>query len=532
MDTAKIIESGKTALGIEFGSTRIKAVLTDNSCNPIASGDYEWENQFENGIWTYSLDEIWKGLQGCYASLLNNVKEKFGVVIKKIGVIGFSGMMHGYMPFDKNGDLLVNFRTWRNSITEEASKVLTEKFNFNIPQRWSVAHLYQSIINKEEHINKIDYFTTLAGFIHWKLTGEKVLGIGEASGMFPIDSKTKNYNTEMIEKFNSEIKEYEVEWKIEDILPRVLVAGETAGKLTVDGAKLLDISGNLECNIPVCPPEGDASTGMVATNSVAVRTGNISAGTSIFSMVVLERELSKVYPEIDLVTTPVGDSVGMVHCNNCTSDINAWVNLFSEFAGCLGNEVEKGKLFTMLFQKALEGEKDCSGLMSYNYLSGENITGLDEGRPLFVRSPKANFTLSNFMRAILYSALSTLKIGMDIMTKTEGVKIDKLYGHGGFFKTKNVGQKLMAAAMDSPVSIMETAGEGGAWGIAILACYSQNKGDGEKLDEYLKRVVFAGKEGSSVEPNKDDVMGFDSFIKEYVRGLEAEKAAVKVLFKC
>jgi len=527
----EIIEKGKTALGIEFGSTRIKAVLVDEKCTPIAGGSFEWENQLENGIWTYSVDMIWEGLRKCYSNLADNVRDKYGLILKNIGSIGLSGMMHGYMPFDKAGNILTPFRTWRNSITGKASEILTKEFDFNIPQRWSIAHLYQAILNNEKHIGEIDFFTTLSGYIHWKLTGKKIVGIGEASGMFPIDSHTKSYNSIMIDKFNKLIEEYNFKWKIEDILPMIMVAGERAGELTEEGARLLDPSGELNSGIAFCPPEGDAGTGMTATNSIALRTGNVSAGTSVFSMVVLEKELKRVYPEIDIVTTPVGDMVGMVHCNNCTSDINAWIRLFGEFAECFEINIEKEKLFSVLFEKAMKGNKSCEGLMAYNYFSGENITGLDEGRPLFVRSPKADFSLADFMRTLIYSSLSTLKIGMDIMTKQEGVIIDELYGHGGFFKTKGVGQLLMAAALNTPVSVMaDTAGEGGAWGISILAAYMLTNKN-QSLEEFLDTVVFREQKGYNVTPDKEDVEGFDKFIKEYKAGLGIEKEAVKSIFR-
>ena len=392
-DIKALIESGKTVLGIEFGSTRIKAVLIGEDNVPVASGSHDWENRLIDNIWSYTLDDIWNGLQDCYANLLADVKDKYDVVIKKIGAIGFSGMMHGYMAFDEKGELLVPFRTWRNTITGEASEKLTKEFNYHIPQRWSIAHLYQAILNGEEHVKDITYFTTLAGYIHWKLTGEKVLGVGEASGMFPIDSAAKDYYHSMLDKFDALVADKGFSWKIADILPKVLVAGENAGTLTAEGAKLLDVSGNLEAGILLCPPEGDAGTGMAATNSVAVHTGNVSAGTSVFAMLVLEKELSKVYDELDLVTTPSGDLVAMVHCNNCTSDLNAWVNIFKEFAESFGIDVDMNKLFGTLYNKALEGDKDCGGLLAYNYFSGEHITGFDEGRPLFVRKPDAKFNL-------------------------------------------------------------------------------------------------------------------------------------------
>lgn len=518
-----------TSLGIEFGSTRIKAVLTGEDGTPLASGSHEWENQYENGIWTYSLDSIWNGLQDCYKNLAENFKYTYGEELTTTGSIGFSAMMHGYMAFDKNGELLVPFRTWRNTITGQAAKILTEEFNYNIPERWSISHLYQAILNKEEHVKDVAFLTTLAGYIHWKMTGEKVIGVGDASGMFPIDSKTKNYNASMKEKFNTLTASCGYPWKLDEILPEVLCAGEQAGFLTEEGAKLLDPSGTLKANIPVCPPEGDAGTGMAATNSVAVRTGNVSAGTSVFAMIVLEKELSDVHQEIDMVTTPSGDPVAMVHCNNCTSDLNAWVGLFREFVESFGMKVDMDKLFSVLYNKALEGDADCGGLLAYNYFSGESITGFEEGRPLFVRSVEGNFNLANFMRVHLFTALGALKNGLDILLKEEKVKVDKIYGHGGLFKTPVVGQRIMAAAMDTPVSVMETAGEGGAWGIALLASYMQNKADGESLSDYLDNKIFGSGDGVTEQPVPGDAEGFDEFMKRYNKGLPIERAAVETL---
>ncbi len=525
MSTKTVIESGKAVLGIEFGSTRIKAVLIDENHTPIASGSHEWENQLVDGIWTYSIDMIWNGLQDSYQDMLKDVKEKYGVTVTKLAAIGFSAMMHGYMAFGADDEILVPFRTWRNSITEEASEKLTALFNYNIPQRWSIAHLYQAILNGEEHVKDICFQTTLAGYIHWKLTGKKVLGVGEASGMFPIDIATGKFDEKMIKQFDDAIANKNFGWKLSDIFPEVLTAGENAGTLTEEGAKLLDVSGALEAGVPLCPPEGDAGTGMVATNSVARRTGNVSAGTSVFSMVVLEKELSKVYPELDLVTTPSGDLVAMVHCNNCTSDLNAWVNIFKEFAESFGIEVDMNKLFGTLYNKAMEGDVDGGNLLAYNYISGENITGMEEGRPLFVRTPNSKFNLANFMRVNLYTSLGALKIGMDLLLKEEKVQIDKLLGHGGLFKTKGVGQQILADAMNTPISVMETAGEGGAWGIAVLAAYMINK-QGESLGDYLNTKVFAGQEGSELAPNPQGVKGFDDFIQIYKAGLPIERAAV------
>ena len=523
------IVNGKAVLGIELGSTRIKAVLVNEKNQPIASGSHEWENQLVNNIWTYSEEAIWTGIQESYQDMVKDVKEKYGVPVKKLAAIGFSAMMHGYMPFNEAGELLVPFRTWRNTMTEKASEELTELFQYHIPQRWSIAHLYQAMLNQEPHVKDITFMTTLEGYVHWKLTGEKVLGVGEGSGMFPIDMEIKNYDPKCLAAFDKLAAPYGFPWKLEEILPKVLLAGEEAGRLTEEGAKLLDTTGELEAGIPFCPPEGDAGTGMVATNSIAKRTGNVSAGTSVFSMVVLEKPLSKVYPEIDLVTTPTGNLVAMVHCNNCTSDLNAWVNLFKEFAEAMGMQVDMNQLFGTLYRKAMEGDADCGGLLAYNYFSGEHITGFEEGRPLFVRTPESKFNLANFMRANLFTSLGALKTGMDILLKEEGVRLDKILGHGGLFKTKGVGQNLLAGAIDTPVSVMETAGEGGAWGIAVLASYLVNKEAGESLEDYLNHKVFAGQEGEEVQPDTRDVQGFNEFMVRYKAGLAIERAAVENL---
>jgi sugar (pentulose or hexulose) kinase len=525
-DIPKAIESGRTALGIEFGSTRVKAVLIGEDHRPLASGSYAWENRYENGIWTYRLQDVWTGLQESHQELSSQVLENYYTPLNAVGAIGFSGMMHGYLAFDEGGNLLVPFRTWRNTITEQAAEQLTKLFQFNIPQRWSIAHLYQAMLNREPHVKDISYLTTLAGYVHWNLTGQKVLGVGEASGMFPIDSKTNDYDQRMIELFNERLRAENIAWRLQDILPQVLVAGEAAGVLTEEGARLLDPRGGLQAGIPLCPPEGDAGTGMVATNSVAERTGNVSAGTSVFAMIVLEKALSKVYPEIDRVTTPAGKPVAMVHSNNCTSDLNAWVDLFQEFTAALGVEVSQSRLFEMLYQQALTGDADGGGLLAYNYLSGEHITHLEEGRPLFVRTPESRFTLSNFMRVHLFSALGALKIGLDILFEQEQVKIDQVLGHGGFFKTREVGQTIMAAAMNVPVSVMETAGEGGAWGIALLAAYMLHKVENEPLEAYLSNKVFAGETGTTIAPDQGDVEGFAAFMERYKSGLIIERAAV------
>lgn len=527
--TIAAIQSGATSLGIEFGSTRIKAVLINDEHETIASGSHEWENRLENGIWTYSLEDIWNGLQDSYRGLKDDVKKQYGVELENIGAIGFSAMMHGYMAFDEKDELLVPFRTWRNNITEPATKVLTPLFGQQIPQRWTIAHLYQAILNGEEHVSKLDYVTTLAGYIHWQLTGEKVLGIGDASGMFPIDSDTLDYHEEMVQKFDALVADKNYPWKLRQIFPQVRTAGQNAGVLTEKGAKLLDPSGTLKPGIPVCPPEGDAGTGMAATNSVAKRTGNVSAGTSIFAMIVLEKPLSKVYEEIDPVTTPDGSPVAMVHSQNCTSDLNAWAGLFRETLESFGMKVDANELYGTLYRKALEGDADCGGLLSYCYYSGEHITHFEEGRPLFVRTPDSKLSLANFMRTHLYTCMGALKLGMDILLKNEGVVVDKLLGHGGLFKTKGVGQKFMADAMNAPVAVMETAGEGGAWGIGILAAYMKNKEEGESLSAYLENKVFAGKESTQIAPELEGTAGFEAFMERYKDGLAIERAAVEHL---
>jgi sugar (pentulose or hexulose) kinase len=528
-DTQQAIDSGKTVLGIEFGSTRIKAVLIGEDHTPIASGSYDWENQYENGFWTYRLEDVWTGLQESYRKLSKEVFENYNTPLQTVGAVGFSAMMHGYMAFDKDGNLLVPFRTWRTTTTAEAATALTELFQFNVPHRWSIAHLYQAILNKEPHTKDVSYQTTLAGYVHWKLTGQKVLGVGDASGMFPIDSKTNDYDASKIELFNKRLEPENITWKVPDILPKVLAAGDAAGTLTEEGAQLLDPAGRLQRGTPVCPPEGDAGTGMVATNSVAERTGNVSAGTSVFAMIVLEKELSKLHPEIDMVTTPSGKPVAMAHSNNCTSDLNAWIALFREFVDALGVEISQSKLFEVLYRKALTGDADGGGLLAYNYYSGEPITHFEEGRPLFARTPESRFSLSNFMRAHLFSALGTLKIGMDILFEEEKVKIDKVLGHGGFFKTEEVGQKMMAAAMNVPVSVMETAGEGGAWGIALLASYMLRKEANEPLEAYLSKKVFAGAKSTTIAPDQRDVDGFRTFMERYKEGIAIERAAVHAL---
>lgn len=518
----------KTVLGIEFGSTRIKAVLIDQDHIPVASGSYSWENQLVDGIWTYAMEDIHKGLQSCYADLARDVKEKYGEELRSVGAIGVSGMMHGYLPFDKEGNQLAEFRTWRNTITGEAARILTDCFEFNIPQRWSVAHLFQAMLNEEEHLTRLGHLTTLAGYIHWRLTGRKVLGIGEAAGMFPIDRVKLDYDETMVEKFEALIEEKGCPWRFRDIFPQVLTAGEEAGHLTEAGARLLDPTGTLCAGIPLAPPEGDAGTGMVATNSVRVHTGNVSAGTSDFAMVVVDKPLG-VHQEIDMVTTPAGAPVAMVHCNNCTSDINAWVGLFAEFCKTIGANLDMDQLYPMLFQKALEGDQDCGGLLSYNYFSGEGVTNLDAGRPIFARMPDSRFTLANFMRTHLLSALATLKIGLDILTKEESVEINKLYGHGGYFKTPGVGQRMLSAAVAAPVSVMETAGEGGPYGMALLAAYCLYRKPDQTLEDYLDNQVFVKAKVSELMADENDIKGFECFLVRYRRALPVECAAVKAM---
>ena len=516
-----MIDYKSTVLGIELGSTRIKAVLLDREHKPIASGSFDWENSFVNGVWTYSLEDAIKGLQVCYADLKKNLPS----APESFGAIGISGMMHGYLPFDSEWNQLTEFRTWRNTITGEAAAKLTELFGFNVPQRWSISHIYQSILNGEEHTKKLCHVTTLAGYLHYLLTGVNAVGMNEASGMFPIDSEKLCYDEAMLEAFN---KISGLADKVENILPTVLVAGKSAGFLTAAGAKLLDPDGDLKSGIPMAPPEGDAGTGMVATNSVRVRTGNVSAGTSDFSMLVVDHKLG-VHREIDMFNTPAGLPVAMVHCNNCTSDINAWVNLFGEFAEAIGAPQDKGKLFTLLFNKALEGDPDCGELLSYNYFSGEGVTDVDEGRLLFARKPDSSFTLANFMRTHLISALATLKLGMDILSKVENVPCDKMYGHGGYFKTPGVGQRLLSAAIDAPVSVMETAGEGGPYGMALLAAFMLWKDEGETLEDYLDNKVFKDTKSTSLMADEAEVEGFAKYAEVYKRAFEIERLATKLI---
>lgn len=529
MDAKALIENGKTALGIELGSTRIKGVLIDRGGKVLAVGIHDWENSFVNNIWTYSLEDIHAGIRACYTSLRKEVEKTYGVVLKTTGSIGISAMMHGYMALNKAGEQIAPFQTWRNTNTQQAADELTELFKFNIPLRWSVAHLYQRILDQEAHVKELDYVSTLSGYIHWKLTGNRVIGIGDAAGMFPVDSDTHDYCEDMVQKFDTLTEKYHYSWKLRDIFPKVLVAGEEAGVLTEEGAAFLDESGNLEAGIPMCPPEGDAGTGMTATNSVAPRTGNVSAGTSTFAMIVLEKQLRKVYREIDMVTTPTGFPCAMSHANNGTSDLNAWVNLFGEFANLMGYQTDTGELFSKLYTNSLNGDTDCGGLLAYGYYSGENVTMINEGRLAFLRTPESRFNLANFMKVHLYTSLGAVKMGLDILLEDEKVKVDRIMGHGGFFKTKGVGQRYLAAAVNAPVTVMDTASEGGAWGIALLAAYLSDKKNGEKLEDYLEQRIFCKLSGETVEPDAEDKKGFDVFMKRYKDGLEIEKKAIEMM---
>ena len=526
-EIAQTVTAGKAVLGMEFGSTRIKAVLLDAHNRIIAQGHHLWENQMVDGLWSYSQEAVIAGMQDCYAALAADVKAVCGAELTHLAGAGISAMMHGYMPFNAKEEILVPFRTWRNTNTGRAAAALSDLFVYNIPLRWSISHLYQAILDNEAHVKDIDFLTTLAGYVHWQLTGEKVLGIGDASGMLPIDPTTHNYSAEMVAKFDKLIAPNQYSWTLQDILPKVLSAGESAGVLTPEGSKRLDASGHLKAGIPVCPPEGDAGTGMVATNAVKQRTGNVSAGTSSFSMIVLEKELSKPYEMIDMVTTPDGSLVAMVHCNNCTSDLNAWVNLFKEYQELLGIPVDMNEIYSKLYNIALTGDTDCGGLLSYNYISGEPVTGLAEGRPLFVRSANDKFNLANFMRSHLYASVGVLKIGNDILFNEEKIKVDRITGHGGLFKTKGVGQRILAAAINSPISVMETAGEGGAWGIALLGSYLVNNEKKQSLADFLDEKVFVGDAGIEVSPTAEDVAGFNTYIENYKAGLPIEEAAVK-----
>ncbi|MGY1653587.1 xylulokinase [Geodermatophilus sp. SYSU D01119] len=521
-----VITGGRTALGIELGSTRIKAVLIGPDHVPLGVGSSDWENQLVDRIWTYALDDVWTGVQQSFAALVEDVRRRHGVELSTVGVLGVSAMMHGYLAFDASGELLTPFRTWRNTNTGRSAERLSAEFGVNVPHRWSVAHLYQAILDGEEHVGRLDHLTTLAGYVHWRLTGEKVLGIGDASGMFPIDDGTRGYDAGMLARFDQLAAEAGVDLNLADLLPRIESAGHRCGELTEAGAELLDPTGRLRPGIPLCPPEGDAGTGMVATNSVAPRTGNVSAGTSVFAMVVLEHELARVHRELDLVTTPAGDPVAMVHCNNGASELEAWVGLFTEFARALGAPADPSAVFEVLFTGALAGASDGGGMLAYNYLSGEPITGLGEGRPLFLRSPDSRLELGTFVRTHLYSSLATLRIGMDVLQQAEGVRLDRMFAHGGLFKTEGVAQRFLAAALDTPVSVGDVAGEGGAWGMAVLAAFAASRSPDRSLADYLETTVFPGADVRTAEPDPVDVAGFDAFMQRYVAALPVERAAV------
>lgn len=529
MDKKDKILNGETALGIELGSTRIKGVLIDATGDVLAVGIYDWENSLIDNVWTYSIEEIHRGLRGCYSSLRTAVEREYGITLRKIGVIGVSAMMHGYMALDKDLNQIAPFQTWRNTNTQVAADELTDLFHFNIPLRWTIAHLYQRVLDREEHVKDIDYVCTLSGYIHLLLTGERVIGIGDAAGMFPINSETKDYDAGMEEKFDALIRPYGYAWKLREIFPKILTAGMSAGQLTPEGAAFLDETGNLSAGIMLCPPEGDAGTGMAATNSVAPRTGNVSAGTSTFAMIVLEKQLSRLYREIDMVTTPSGFPCAMSHANNGTSDLNAWVNLFGEFGEMMGLHLSQKELFQKLYTKSLEGEPDCGGLLSYGYYSGENITMINEGRPIFLRTPESSFNLANFMRTHLYTSLGAVKMGLDILMKEEAVKVERITGHGGFFKTKGVGQRFLAAAVNAPVTVMDTASEGGAWGIALLGAYLLWKKEGQTLEEYLGNEIFQEMAGETFAPDPRDAKGFEIFMDHYKEGLAVEKSAISAM---
>ena len=527
-DLKRNLKSEDISIGIELGSTRIKTVAIDQNLSTVASGHFEWENQFIDGYWTYSINDIWVGLQKSYSAMTVEIKEKYDLTLRKVKSIGVSGMMHGYLAFDQNEDLLVPFRTWRNGNTAKAATLLSEAFQFNIPERWSIAHLYQAILDNESHVNRITYLTTLAGYVHWYLTGEKVLGIGDASGMFPIDIDTKSYRKDLLEEANHIFKTKYFERSVEELLPEIKLAGESGGLLTEEGATLLDPSGNLEAGILMCPPEGDAGTGMVATNTVAQNTGNISAGTSAFAMIVLSNTLKDMYPEIDVVTTPDGSEVAMIHTNNCTSDINDWMNLFGEVLNVMGVDFSSDELYGHIFERSLSSDDNIGGLLSYNYVSGENITNVDTGYPLFIREPNYQFNLANFMKMHLFSAFSTLKIGMDLLKENEYIDIYKLIAHGGIFKTKDVAQQILASAFEQPITVMETASEGGAWGISVLAYYAALDTE-DSLDVFLNDSVFINTKEKTLQPVAQEVINFNNYVEKMKKGLSIEQSVTKYL---
>ena len=528
MTGAECIRAGKACIGIELGSTRIKAVLIGEDPAPLAQGVHDWQNTLADGVWTYPLAEVRTGLQDCFRSLMADVEAKFGVKLETAAGFGISAMMHGYLVFDEMGEQLVPFRTWRNTMTEEAASKLTEAFSFNIPQRWSIAHLYQAILKDEPHIDRIRFLTTLAGYVHFLLTGEKVIGIGDASGIFPIDPASGSYDAAMTARFDELTQGTRFAQKLGDVLPQIVPVGECAGKLTEAGAKLLDPSGTFKSGVPFCPPEGDAQTGMAATNSIAQRTGNVSAGTSIFAMIVLEQSLKAVHREIDIVTTPCGDPVAMVHCNNCTTDFDAWVKLFGGLLKAAGTELPKPQLYDLIYSLAAKGSPDCDSIVSYNYYAGEPVTGLDAGKPLLFRNPDSMLRIEDLARSLVYGTVATLAIGMDILTKEEQVRLERIYAHGGLFKTPVPSQSILAAALGADITLMQSAGEGGAWGIALLAAYMAQKQPGQTLQDYLSECVFKDQNGSTVSPDPADQDGFAAYLKQYQAGLAAERAAAQI----
>lgn len=517
-----ITDSSELSIGIELGSTRIKTIAIDAQFNTLATGSFEWENNYIDGYWTYSVNDIWVGLQQSYQDMAKNLKDKFDITIRKINSLGISAMMHGYLAFDEHEDLLVPFRTWRNGNTVEAAKILRTAFNYNIPERWSIAHLYQAVIDKESHVNQVNYITTLAGYIHWYLTGEKVLGIGDASGMFPVDVEQQAYRTDLLEEADILFNTEGFHKAVIDLLPKIKVAGDNAGYLTDEGARLLDPDGNLESGCVMCPPEGDAGTGMVATNAVTPRSGNISAGTSAFAMIVLEQSLKNVYPEVDIVATPSSSEVAMIHTNNCTSEINAWMNLFEQVLETMGVRFSSDDLYGQMLKESEKSDDDLGGLLSYGYVSGENITKVEEGYPLFVREPNHHFTLANFMKTQLFSAFSTLKIGMDLLKANENISINKLIAHGGIFKTERIAQSVLSAAMDAPITVMNQASEGGAWGISVLAKFATINKD-MTLSQFLDDFVFANIDETTIEPSAQAVENFDTYIDKTIKGLPIER---------
>jgi len=527
-DFRENIRAGAVTLGMEFGSTRIKAALIAPDTTPLAVGSHVWENQFKDGVWTYDMADVHRGLASCLAALVEDVRIRYGLELEAVGALGVSGMMHGYIALDADGELLVPFRTWRNNVTGEACAELTPRLDFAVPQRWSIAHLYQSILERQPHVKRIAHLTTLAGYVHWKLSGEHVIGVGDASGMFPIDPRTADWDAERMAAFDSLVDPWQVGWQLRDILPKVLPAGHLGGRLTVEGSRLLDPLGRIHEGTPLCPPEGDAGTGMVATNALRPRAANVSAGTSMFAMIVLDRSLSRIYGEIDIIVTPDARPVAMAHANNGTSDLDAWMALFGQVAEALGAETRFDELYARILPLALRGDPDAGRLLSVNYVSGEHMTGFTEGRPLFVRNQDGRFTLENFMRALCYASLCTLREGLDILREQEGVIVEEVRGHGGFFRGGDTGQRMMAAALNVPISLPATASEGGAWGIAVLAAYLLRTDAGQSLPDYLDARV-SGSMGAPVKPDPHDVQGFAAYFARHRAALAIEREAIASL---